>query len=1090
LAFATSASLLAMIAILLTSVAPATASEGCSNEARREEQGAAGRALPDCRAYELVSTPNFPSPSYPHYFEGFPPVNNTYSGRPQDNPPPVVLPQSISSESIALDGNATLYGAGEFNSEGDSFYSNLSRRGPGGWKVENIAPGQSRHAFLCGYSDYVGWSRNLETVVWSAGHKENETGEVDPERCGHDEPRLVPGENEEGANLFLRDTATGSWRLVNTPPLPGTLAHDPFLDAISPDGSHVVFNSRAQLTPGAPFNEAPAGGGFHHGNPEELCGEENGDVYVSTAGAVHLVTVLPGGTPLIGSLAGSHKYDVGCWNLPVETADVTHAVSADGERILFYAGGGVEFIEPRNHFKTDAPYLHGGLYLRRHPGADQSALAHGGAFGAGTLTAGSATVSPLLAATGTANLTEGSDKLANPNTKVGEFLVGQTIAGEGIPTGTTITAHGVINYNGEEYLVLSAPVEAGKSGEGVPISATAPQPLFAAGQTIVGEGIPAGTTIAAVASGSLTLSAAATASEAATALESFSECTEPAKACSVRIDLPEGGSGSAGGGQFQWANAETTKIFFTDVEKLTADSTAQAGKPDLYEYDLEKPQGQRLTDLTANAGEPAEVLGVAGASDDGSYLYFAAQGVLTGAQQNSHGAAALGPAQGNGTLSGVAKGNGNVSGTEVTGLSVSSGEFHVGQEIQGEGIPANTTITHCSPSCSAPTELTLSQNDFIGGATELTGLGSTEVTGLSTTSGAFQVGMAISGSGIAPLSWITAVGAGTITLSKQITESGTKTLSATAANLYLRHGGATTFIATLNSQGGDRCDWTAVCLSSRVSSNGAFIAFDSIDSITGYDNHPVQPEACAYLTHVKNSPCLEAFRYAAASGAHGELTCAACNPAGPPASEFAWSVIPQASLQTTLSSIMNMAHSVSDSGQVFFDTMEKLVPTDENKTWDVYEYSGGEGPSAQLHLISSGKSEQPSYFVDATPDSSNVFFDTDQSLLRADTRSDFDLYDARVGGGFPEPPPPPLCEAEGCHPAYPGAPGNPSPGSASLEGKGNVHPAGTGNVPPAKCKKGFVKKKGKCVKQRKKKSKKAKKKKSKKAKKSIRRAAK
>ena len=126
------------------------------------------------------------------------------------------------------------------------------------------------------------------------------------------------------------------------------------------------------------------------------------------------------------------------------------------------------------------------------------------------------------------------------------------------------------------------------------------------------------------------------------------------------IHVPEGGSGSPGEGQFQWANSETTKIFFTDVEKLTSDSTAEAGKPDLYEYDLEKPQGQRLTDLTATAGGPANVLGVAGASEDGSYVYFAAEANLTGSQHNSQGDTAIGEAHGTGTLSGVTKFTGNL----------------------------------------------------------------------------------------------------------------------------------------------------------------------------------------------------------------------------------------------------------------------------------------------------------------------------------------------------------------------------------------------------------------------------------------------
>jgi hypothetical protein len=1003
-----------MIAILITSVAPATASEGCSNEARREEQGAAGRALPDCRAYELVSLPNQPYPFYIHYsYEGVAPTFTV----PFQNfgELPTAFPVTQPEEGIALDGNAVLFGSTEPSSEADGDSNNLSRRGPDGWVGENIQPTQSRHGFLCLVANYVGYSQNLEKVVFSDGYNEQPQGDERPyEDCGHDEPRLVPGESENTGNLFLRDTATRSWQLVNaTQPLPGTKPHAPWFAAISPDGSHVVFQSRMRLTTDAPLAEA------NNSNlNEQYCRNEFGDYYVSSGGTVHLLTILPGGTPVLGTLAGAHPYPYGCGSVPWQTSEITHSVSADGNRILFYAGGA--FTTRELEVAPNAPYIHGGLYLRQRSGAAQSALAHGGALGAGTLTAGSKEVTSLLQATGAANLYAGSDKLRYVGTEVGEFRAGQPIAGEGIPPGTTIAEVGFDAAALSVELILSAPVEAGKSGHQVPIRATAPQPPFAVGQTIVGEGISPGTTIAAVGSGTLTLSAAATANEAEVALEASSECTEPAKACTVRIDLPEGGSGSPGGGNFQWANAETTKIFFTDVEKLTPDSTAEAGKPDLYEYDLEKPQGQRLTDLTANAGEPADVLGVSGASEDGSYLYFAAKGVLSGTQQNSHGAAALAPAAGTGTLT--------EGSDEVTGVSTTSGAFHVGMAISGEGIPPNNT-------------------------------------------------------------WITEVGTGTLTLSNGATESGTKTLAAAAANLYLRHAGATTFIATLNAAGGDQCDWTAFCITSRVSRNGTFIAFDSIDSLTGYDNHPVHPEACRIITQMAGQPCPEAFRYAAASGAHGELTCAACNPSGaPPASEFAWAVIPQPYTGEP-GQERPPSHALSDSGQVVFETIEKLVPGDENETWDVYEYSGGEGPSAQLHLISSGKSELPSYVVGVTPDGSNVFFVTAQSLLRADTKTDYDLYDARVGGGFAEPLIP-QCEGEGCHPAYPGVPGSSSPGSASFEGKGNVHPAGTGNVPPAKCKKGFVKKKGKCVKQRKKKSKKAKKKKSKKAKKSIRRAAK
>jgi hypothetical protein len=114
------------------------------------------------------------------------------------------------------------------------------------------------------------------------------------------------------------------------------------------------------------------------------------------------------------------------------------------------------------------------------------------------------------------------------------------------------------------------------------------------------------------------------------------ECSTPVRACTVQIDVAQGGPES-GGGVFQWATPDGSKAFFTDDRKLTADSTAQAGKPDLYEYDLLRPLGARLADLTVHASEPADVLGVSGISEDGSRVYFVAMGLLSGEQTNSHG---------------------------------------------------------------------------------------------------------------------------------------------------------------------------------------------------------------------------------------------------------------------------------------------------------------------------------------------------------------------------------------------------------------------------------------------------------------------
>jgi hypothetical protein len=110
------------------------------------------------------------------------------------------------------------------------------------------------------------------------------------------------------------------------------------------------------------------------------------------------------------------------------------------------------------------------------------------------------------------------------------------------------------------------------------------------------------------------------------------ECTVPADACTLQVDAAAAGAkGKSGGGRFWMADSEGSKVFFTDESQLTSNSTAAPGAPDLYEYQINGATGSTLTDLTVHAGEPAAVRGVLGGSEDGSYVYFVAGGVLAGA---------------------------------------------------------------------------------------------------------------------------------------------------------------------------------------------------------------------------------------------------------------------------------------------------------------------------------------------------------------------------------------------------------------------------------------------------------------------------
>ena len=85
---------------------------------------------------------------------------------------------------------------------------------------------------------------------------------------------------------------------------------------------------------------------------------------------------------------------------------------------------------------------------------------------------------------------------------------------------------------------------------------------------------------------------------------------------------------------FQAASVDGSRVFFTDTATLTADSTATSASPDLYVCAMVEVAGRlacRLTDLTVDkhAGESADVQDlVLGASEDGSYVYFVANGAL------------------------------------------------------------------------------------------------------------------------------------------------------------------------------------------------------------------------------------------------------------------------------------------------------------------------------------------------------------------------------------------------------------------------------------------------------------------------------
>jgi hypothetical protein len=176
---------------------------------------------------------------------------------------------------------------------------------------------------------------------------------------------------------------------------------------------------------------------------------------------------------------------------------------------------------------------------------------------------------------------------------------------------------------------------------------------------------------------------------------------------------------------------------------------------------------------------------------------------------------------------------------------------------------------------------------------------------------------------------------------------------------------------------------------------------------------------------------------------------------------------------------------ISDDGsRVFFDSIEPLVPRDDNGFVDVYEWErAGSGSCREaqssvtggcVFLLSGGQSTDNSYLIDASASGDDVFFVSRADLVRSD-RGDGDvLYDARVGGV--EPLAEGSCSGAGCQGAPPAPPIFSTPASVTFEGNGNPLPEALA------CKKGFVEKNGQCVKKVVKKKKKTGKKKTKAAK--------
>jgi hypothetical protein len=177
----------------------------------------------------------------------------------------------------------------------------------------------------------------------------------------------------------------------------------------------------------------------------------------------------------------------------------------------------------------------------------------------------------------------------------------------------------------------------------------------------------------------------------------------------------------------------------------------------------------------------------------------------------------------------------------------------------------------------------------------------------------------------------------------------------------------------------------------------------------------------------------QVYRYVVASGA---LECVSCPPA---------SMVPSGDAHLSNDDgepeVLDSRGVSADGERIFFDTPDPLVAQDVNGKRDVYEWEGG-----KVYLLSSGTSTNESFLLDNDENGDNVFFATTDSLVPADTDGGYDVYDARVEGGFPEVKPPSICTIECQQPGS--APAFGVPASAAPIAAGNLAPAPPGVAVP------------------------------------------
>jgi hypothetical protein len=267
-----------------------------------------------------------------------------------------------------------------------------------------------------------------------------------------------------------------------------------------------------------------------------------------------------------------------------------------------------------------------------------------------------------------------------------------------------------------------------------------------------------------------------------------------------------------------------------------------------------------------------------------------------------------------------------------------------------------------------------------------------------------------------PAQPLSAPGAAIANAAGAVSQGGSRVYWSREGNLYLREGGETEAI----------CE---ACSFQRATADGSFAFYLKAAHLHRYS---AATQADADLTPGGGVAALlaasadgETLFYAASDGLYRRAGAT---------SKKLFSATP-----ASLPPQSGRAVASADGERLFFTYPGILFPRDTDNAPDVYEWEAqGRGSCTSaggcFGMISANNG-LGGQLLDASASGDDVYFTTASTLLLSDPGAT-DVYDARVGGGLPEPGTPFECEGDDCQGPAP-APEDPTPGTASVGARSN-----------------------------------------------------